>query len=297
MRPTCLPIPATAAWGAQAESNRRVQASEARRRFRRRARLVPRPRIELGDAGLEGPGAAQRAGWSPQDESNARSEVRSLRPRSAGEGMVARTGFEPALDCLKGSGPTLDDRAVVGADGFAPPSSGCRPEVLLLNEAPVNGAHPRTRTGLPALRRRWCGPSRWAVGRSPRTRTGMCPDPKSGGLPITLATETGAPEGNQTLLHPLDRRRYSQSATGARLVGALGFEPRTGSLRGCCDSRFTILPGTSGWSRTNRYPVIGRVSYRWKTLAKWCAGVDSNHRNPEGQQIYSLPQLPLCHRR
>lgn len=25
--------------------------------------------------------------------------------------------------------------------------------------------------------------------------------------------------------------------------------------------------------------------------------MDSNHRRPEGQQIYSLPQLPLCHRR
>lgn len=35
------------------------------------------------------------------------------------------------------------------------------------------------------------------IGRSPRTRTGICPDPKSGGLPITLATvETGAPEGS-----------------------------------------------------------------------------------------------------
>ena len=41
-----------------------------------------------------------------------------------------------------------------------------------------------------------------------------------------------------------------------QLVGALGFEPRTGRLRVCCDRRFTILPGISGLGRTD----IARLS-------------------------------------
>jgi hypothetical protein len=44
-----------------------------------------------------------------------------------------------------------------------------------------------------------------------------------------------------------------------QLVGALGFEPRTGRLRVCCDRRFTILPWYFRPGSNTYRAVIDRV--------------------------------------
>src|SRR5690348_12495685 len=98
------------------------------------------------------------------------------------------------------------------------------------------------------------------------------PRSKRGSLPVSYTQETGAHEGDRTLLHPLDRRRLSPESdvrngsaattalwsyavataarrSSARLVGLLGVEPRPGRLRA---GNAAITPQT----RVGRPPQI-----------------------------------------
>jgi hypothetical protein len=98
-------------------------------------------------------------------------------------------------------------------------------------------------------------------GRGPTRSVGRVRGPPARSSTPTLGQETGAHEGDRTLLHPLDRRRHSQSATCALLVGLLGFEPRPGRLRA---GNAAVTPQTPCWSALGEsnpgHSLIGRGS-------------------------------------
>ena len=135
---------------------------------------------------------------------------------------------------------------------------------------------PRIELGVPTL-----GPSMpWAKWSGWEESNLLLPRSKRGALPMSYTQETGAHEGDRTLLHPLDRRRHSPEcdvrnrgvataalwsyavATAARrsygrLVGARGIEPAICRLR-AGSSAIELCPrhGSSAWNRT----TIARLS-------------------------------------
>lgn len=151
---------------------------------------------------------------------HARGQSRSMptnrRARRKAGKLVQRAGVEPSLSRLKDGAPHRKRNAakMVGADGIEPPSAGCRPAVMttLLS---ARGALARNQTALSRFRKPAPVSAARANGRSGGTCTPVCLLPKQAVCCWLTLRVCGAHEGDRTLLHPLDRRRHSQSATCA----------------------------------------------------------------------------------
>jgi hypothetical protein len=85
---------------------------------------VPRAGIKPAVSGLEDPGRLSGRGGNgaPEWSRTTTRLIRSQTTMSDGGGKLEpQTGLEPALDCLKGSGPSLDDCGdMVGRQGIEP---------------------------------------------------------------------------------------------------------------------------------------------------------------------------------
>lgn len=159
-----------------------------------------------------------RAHGGPPENQTPHCSVRSAASVSAGGPvkLVQRAGVEPSLSRLKDGAPHRKRNAakMVGADGIEPPSAGCRPAVMttLLS---ARGALARNQTALSRFRKPAPVSAARANGRSGGTCTPVCLLPKQAVCCWLTLRVCGAHEGDRTLLHPLDRRRHSQSATCA----------------------------------------------------------------------------------
>lgn len=140
---------------------------------------------------------------------------------------------------------------MVSARGIEPPISCSRSTRFCLTKLRRDGAVVWTRTRDLRLGGAGAGPpptaewsGRWDL--HPRS-----PPSKGGGLAAGLHPVNW--RVRPVTLRPTQRDRLVCSLEHHGRVPRHGFEPWTGSLRGCCDSRFTIgaLTGTGGRGRTS----------------------------------------------
>ena|SRR5690348_1621586 len=144
--------------------------------------------------------------------------------------MVSVEGLEPSVSCTRG---TRFGLAKLHADNLEP-----MPRI----ELGVSTLGP----SMPAQRHMgdWSG---WEESNL------LLPRSKRGSLPVSYTQETGAHEGDRTLLHPLDRRRLSPESdvrNGSAATTALwSYAVATAARRSI---------GGSARSRTETWPVKSR---------------------------------------